>query len=117
MSKCYEAFDRESIENSVFKGNFVANGGYFLVNGYLRSVGTGRDLSLKRLFTIHRDTVTIHRDTVTIHRDTVTIHRDTVTIHRDTFAIHKDRSRPVPTKSFVPLPHPGLIVLSIHPRN
>jgi hypothetical protein len=103
MSKCYEAFDRESIENSVFKGNFVANGGYFLVNGYLRSVGTGRDLSLKRLFTIHRDTVTIHRDTVTIHRDT--------------FAIHKDRSRPVPTKSFVPLPHPGLIVLSIHPRN
>ena len=63
MSKCYEAFDRESIENSVFKGNFVANGGYFLVNGYLRSVGTGRDLSLQRLFTIHRDTVAIHRDT------------------------------------------------------
>lgn len=89
MSKCYEAFDRESIENSVFKGNFVANGGYFLVNGYLRSVGTGRDLSLQRLFTIHRDTV----------------------------AIHKDRSRPVPTKPSVPSPHPALIALSIHPRN
>ena len=103
MSKCYEAFDRESIENSVFEGNLVANGGYFLVNGYLRSVGTGRDLSLKRLFAIHRDTVTIHRDTVTIHRDT--------------FAIHKDRSRPVPTKSFVPSPRPALIALLIHPRN
>ena len=62
MSKCYEAFDRKSIENSVFKGNLVANGGYFLVNGYLRSVGTGRDLSLKRLFAIHRDTVAIRRD-------------------------------------------------------
>ena len=89
MSKCYEAFDRKSIENSVFKGNLVANGGYFLVNGYLRSVGTGRDLSLKRLFTIHRDTV----------------------------AIRKDRSRPVPTKSSAPSPHLGLIALSIHPRN
>ncbi len=96
MSKCYEAFDRESIENSVFKGNLVANGGYFLVNGYLRSVGTGRDLSLKRLFAIHRDTVTIHRDT---------------------FAIHKYRLRPVPTKSFVPSPRPALIALLIHPRN